>query len=345
MLDVPITVFQIGIMTSITALFKGKKRQIVQEGGLELQSSNATTDEGAVERNNESENAESTEPGMVAKYAPFVVMLTYVCSFIFYIVSAFKALDAHQKFMFRVFVHPVIVVTGEAILRTDAAHVSSIPPQIKALNLIQFDMYFQLCGRLLMASGPEGELAGVLVVIVALQELLMRVTYLPKQRFVRRLLGLPPMSAEERARFLEVLSIDSVSSMQSEIAAILIAACFKILLYDQRLLFDFGFNPTGPPPVANREVALMLLALALEALSDCVAMAVQTKQGLRLKSLWAGHRRWEMALWLLLSQCLMCGLVLYTFAAKPTFLQCASADLCTCDFFTDTPIGSAWCNC
>mmetsp|Transcript_11884 Transcript_11884/g.32115 ORF Transcript_11884/g.32115 Transcript_11884/m.32115 type:complete len:154 (+) Transcript_11884:1629-2090(+) len=153
------------------------------------------------------------------------------------------------------------------------------------------------------------------------------------------------MSAEERARFLEVLSIDSVSSMQSEIAAILIAACFKILLYDQRLLFDFGFNPTGPPPVANREVALMLLALALEALSDCVAMAVQTKQGLRLKSLWAGHRRWEMALWLLLSQCLMCGLVLYTFAAKPTFLQCASADLCTCDFFTDTPIGSAWCNC
>lgn len=40
-------------------------------------------------------------------------------------------------------------------------------------------MYFQLCGRLLMASGSEGDFAGILVVIVALQELLVRVTYLP----------------------------------------------------------------------------------------------------------------------------------------------------------------------
>lgn len=110
------------------------------------------------------------------------------------------------------------------------------------------------------------------------------------------------MSGEERARFLEVLSIDSVSSMQSEIAAICIATSFKILFYDQRLLFDFGFNPTGPPPDVSRELMLMLLALALEGVSDCIAMVVQTKQGLRLHPLWAGHRRWEMGLWLLLSQ-------------------------------------------
>ena len=100
---------------------------------------------------------------------------------------------------------------------------------------------------------------------------------------------------------MDVLSIDSVSSMQSEIAAICVATGLKIFLYEQRLLFDFGFDPATPPNVSH-EVKLMFMALLLEGVSDCIAMAVQSRQGLRLEPLWAGQRRWEMALWLLLSQ-------------------------------------------
>ena len=43
----------------------------------------------------------------------------------------------------------------------------------------------------------------------------MRITYLPKQRLVRKLLGLDDMYGEERARFLEVISTTQVVSLVS----------------------------------------------------------------------------------------------------------------------------------
>ena len=39
----------------------------------------------------------------------------------------------------------------------------------------------------------------------------MRITYIPKQRLVRRLLGLGEMHDEERARFLEVITMLSLN--------------------------------------------------------------------------------------------------------------------------------------
>jgi len=337
--DVQATVLCVPATVMTVAAFKGKKR-VVPEGN-EVQLSAVAEDQGAVISNFESNKSRGS--GAVTNLAMTAVVCVYTTAYVFFLVPLFRSMNGHTKFYFRVFAHPVIVVTGEAILRTDASHISSTPPQIKALNLILFDMFFQLTGRLMMVSGEE-EFANILVMVVALQELAMRVSYIPKQRLVRRLVGLPPMSAEERMRFLEVLSIDSVSSMQSEIAAICIATCLKVLLFEHRLLFDFGFHPTKAP-VMEREVKLMLLALVFEGASDLIAMAVQTRQGLRLKPLWAGQRRWEMAAWLLLSQCAIFGLVVFTFFAKPTFFQCKSDDLCSCDFYTSSRIGSVWCGC
>ena len=53
------------------------------------------------------------------------------------------------------------------------------------------------------------------MVLVGIQELIMRVTYLPKKKWLRRrLYRLPPMTSEAEGRFLGVLAIDNMSSMQ-----------------------------------------------------------------------------------------------------------------------------------
>ena len=73
----------------------------------------------------------------------------------------------------------------------------------------------QVVGRLLVASQTDKILMNITVIVIGIQELIMRVTYLPKKRWMRRnLYGLPPMTAEAEGRFLGVLAIDNVSSMQ-----------------------------------------------------------------------------------------------------------------------------------
>ena len=100
-------------------------------------------------------------------------------------------------------------------LRDVAATPSDKPAIIKCANIIGFDAYFQLVGRLLVTAQTDETLAYATVVLISVQELIIRVTYLPKKRWLRRYLnGLPPMTAEEEGRFLGVLGIDNMSSMQ-----------------------------------------------------------------------------------------------------------------------------------
>ena len=72
---------------------------------------------------------------------------------------------------------------------------------------------FQLMGRCLVAGQEDKVLANAMVAIVALQELITRITYIPKHELLRRLLGEPPMTNDEKRRFLNVVAMDSVSSV------------------------------------------------------------------------------------------------------------------------------------
>lgn len=97
MIDVVFTVVAVGLMMTIVALFKGKKRGIIHENGRP----NLTTGNGAVEHEVESKGASTTEISAVAKWTPFLVLNLYLFSFVFYVVSAFKSLDAREQFFFR----------------------------------------------------------------------------------------------------------------------------------------------------------------------------------------------------------------------------------------------------
>ena len=75
-------------------------------------------------------------------------------------------------------------------------------------------------------SKVDETLANVMVVLIALEEFAMRVSYLPKQRFVRRMLGIPQMTDVERATvsqlFLSVrkaylLSIEAYFSFANQL--------------------------------------------------------------------------------------------------------------------------------
>ena len=67
---------------------------------------------------------------------------------------------------------------------------------IKCVNIIGFDAYFQLIGRLLVTAQTDEALAYVTVVTIGVQELIIRVSLLPKKRWLRRhLYRLPPMTA------------------------------------------------------------------------------------------------------------------------------------------------------
>ena len=144
----------------------------------------------------------------------FTVVL-YAFLYVFLIVPLFMTLSDLQRLAFRLIVHPAVVVTGEMVLREVAATPSDKSPLIKCASIIGFDIYFQLVGRLLVTSQTNETLAYITVAVIGVQELILRVAYLPKKRWLRRhLYRLPPMPAEEEGRFLGVLGIDNVSSMQ-----------------------------------------------------------------------------------------------------------------------------------
>ena len=144
-----------------------------------------------------------------------VITLLYCMLYAFVIVPLFMTLTDLQKLAFRLVVHPAVVVTGEMALREVAAAPSDKPAIIKCAAIIAFDVYFQLVGRLLVTAQTDETLAYATVVLIGVQELIIRVSYLPKKRWLRRhLYGLPPMTAEEEGRFLGVLGIDNTSSMQ-----------------------------------------------------------------------------------------------------------------------------------
>ena len=144
-----------------------------------------------------------------------LIWSVYNFLYVFVIVPLFMTLTELQKLAFRLVVHPAVVVTGEMALREVAAAPSDKPAIIKCAAIIGFDAYFQLVGRLLVTAQTDETLAYATVVLIGVQELIIRVSYLPKKRWLRRhLYGLPPLTAEEEGRFLGVLGIDNMSSMQ-----------------------------------------------------------------------------------------------------------------------------------
>ena len=144
-----------------------------------------------------------------------VITVLYMMLYAFVIVPLFMTLSDLQKLAFRLVVHPAVVVTGEMALREVAAAPSDKPAIVKCGAIIGFDVYFQLAGRLLVTAQTDETLAYATVVLIGVQELIIRVSYLPKKKWLRcHLYGLPPMTAEEEGRFLGVLGIDNMSSMQ-----------------------------------------------------------------------------------------------------------------------------------
>ena len=143
------------------------------------------------------------------------VNVTYIAVYVFYVVPLYGTWSSVDQFLFRVFVHPMVLLTGEMALREVAVMPSNTSPLLKCTNIMGYDIYFQLVGRLLVAAQTNPFLANITIIVVSVQEFIMRISHIPKKKWMRRnLLRLPPMTAEEEGRFLGVLAIDNVSAMQ-----------------------------------------------------------------------------------------------------------------------------------
>ena len=139
----------------------------------------------------------------------------YGLLYVFVLVPLFSTWSDQQQFLFRVVIHPLVVLTGEHVLREVAAMPSNQSAIVKCTNVMAYDIYFKLIGRVLVAAQADPLLMNITVIVIGIQELIMRITHLPKKRWIRRsLYDLPPMTAEAERRFLGVLAIDNVSSMQ-----------------------------------------------------------------------------------------------------------------------------------
>ena len=66
--------------------------------------------------------------------------------------------------------------------------------------------------------------------------------------------------------------------MGSEISAIIVATSFKLLFFDHRVRWDFGYEAAQAPAIGP-ELGAAAFALCLEAVCDVVAMTVQSYQG------------------------------------------------------------------
>ena len=267
-----------------------------------------------------------------------ITMMLYIFLYAFVIVPLFMTLTDLQKLVFRLLVHPAVVVTGEMALREVAATPSNKSLLIKCAAIIGFDNYFQLVGRLLVIAQIDETLAYITVVVIGVQELIIRVSYLPKKRWLRRHLHrMPPMTAEEEGRFLGVLAIDNMSSMQSEMAAILIATAAKLTMYDVRVNFDLGFEVNERPDVSF-ELTSMVAALVVESVGNVVAMAVQKRQGVAHVSMVSGERWRETMLYLASVTLSATAGVFYTSTLRNVGFACPSAPF-------DPYGGAGFCGC
>ena len=112
-----------------------------------------------------------------------------------------------------------------------------------------------------------------------------------------------------------------MSSMQSEMAAILIATAAKLMMYDVRVNFNLGFEVNERPNVSN-ELTLMAVALCVESVGDVAAMAVQKRQGVAHVSMVSG-KRWRETIIFLASVSLCCyAAVLNTFTLRNVGFAC-----------------------
>ena len=98
----------------------------------------------------------------------------------------------------------------------------------------------------------------------------MRITYLPKQRIVRRLLGLGDMYGEERARFLEVIFI-SIPPVYHRSQPEAISAHVHLLA---RVLIQHPHLP--PRPNVERSPKVMAIDNASSMQSEMVAIVTAT---------------------------------------------------------------------
>ena len=65
-----------------------------------------------------------------------VVVTAFTASYVFYFVPEFKNMDGNQRFWFRLLAHPVIVVTGEVVLRHAASQATDTALLIKCMNMV-----------------------------------------------------------------------------------------------------------------------------------------------------------------------------------------------------------------
>lgn len=275
-----------------------------------------------------------------------VISLIYCLLYAFQIIPLFQTLTSEGRLLFRIIVHPLVVLTGEMLLREVAAAPSDKPPLINCCNIINFDMYFQLVGRFVVAAQTDETLTNITVIVIGLQELIARMMYLPQKRWLRRnVYRLPPMTAEAEGRFLGVLAIDNMSSMQSEVSAILIAAAAKLLLYDERVNFNLGFEINTRPRL-DFELQAMALSVVVSSVGNIIAMVVQQRQGVSHVSMVRGERWKETMIMLVSTSMAMTCTVMYTFALRNVSWYCPGEQgggFCGCTFTRTTQVLSAFC--
>mmetsp|Transcript_96731 Transcript_96731/g.276200 ORF Transcript_96731/g.276200 Transcript_96731/m.276200 type:complete len:284 (-) Transcript_96731:331-1182(-) len=234
----------------------------------------------------------------------------------FAIVPFFRTFSDYHQVIIRLTLHPLMLMTAEVLLREFARYQPTreqIPPFVRCFVIIAVDMFLQLIGRLLVASqDPTNTLGTASVLLIGIQEFVLRVSYVPKQRWIRKnIWRLPPFTAAEEAEYLGVLGIDNMSSMQSELSAILLATIIKIKMFEHRVVWDFGYAPSEDSQERSAreaaEIRAMFLALFVESLGNVLAMAVQKRQGVPHISSFAGNRYRETLLFVMAAQVMLTG--------------------------------------
>ena len=95
----------------------------------------------------------------------------------------------------------------------------------------------------------------------------------------------------ELARLKCLVSVEERQSMYIEIACIIVATVFELLLWDLRWIFDLGYSTTEDRSPLHKTLLLCVVQIACEAVVDVLATYRELKSGIPLLNIWTGRNK------------------------------------------------------
>ncbi len=196
-----------------------------------------------------------------------------------------------------------------------------------------FEAILNLFRRVLFTNAASLEITVLFVVISGIEEVCTRASQEPREVWMRRLLGMTPLTHADLLEKRRYWSYTITSSCIIEITCIFVAAAMQIFWFQNNLVFDLGFSSAAGSVVFDQVITSVLIQVLIEVFVDVLCAYVEEKQGLPTSDFFFNFRNIDIFIIHLLCFLIPVHWILQTFKTIPSSYMCMDqSDPCSCNF-------------